>query len=177
MSGRGRRRAMGLAAVAWRWAALAGAQTVEYDHPDALGSVRVVTNEAGAVVRRHDYLPFGQAWAATPGETSPKMFTGQERDAETGLDYFGARYYRAEIGRFTTVDPGHVGGDVGNPQTWNAYVYAGNNPLRNIDPDGRRWFTKNGNARWVRPRRGRQLHVAGRGVGGARSGELRRHGR
>ena len=137
MSGRGRRRVMGLAAAGWLWAAQAGAQTVEYYHLDALGSVRVVTNEAGAAVRRHDYLPFGQEWAGTPGEASPKMFTGQERDVETGLDYFGARYYQAEIGRFTTVDPGHVGGDVGDPQSWNGYAYAGNNPLRNIDPDGR----------------------------------------
>ncbi len=103
-----------------------------------MGSVRVVTNEAGAVVRRHDYLPFGQEWAGTPGEASPKMFTGQERDVETGLDYFGARYYRAEIGRFTTVDPAGVNPlKLVNPQRFNRYAYANNNPLKFIDPDGR----------------------------------------
>ncbi len=101
----------------------------------------MVTNEAGAVVRRHDYLPFGQAWAGTPGETSPKMFTGQERDAETGLDYFGARYYRAEIGRFTTVDPAvTLDENLVDPQRWNRYAYVRDSPLRYVDTNGK-WPT------------------------------------
>ena len=84
------------------------------------------------------HLPFGQEWAGTPAETSPKMFAGQERDVETGLDYFGARYYRAEIGRFTTVDPElNIKGALVDPQRWNRYAYARNNPLRYTDPDGR----------------------------------------
>ncbi|MBY0493555.1 MAG: RHS repeat-associated core domain-containing protein [Cyanobacteria bacterium] len=52
------------------------------------------------------------------------------------MDYFGARYYRPESGRFTSVDPGHVGGDILNPQSWNGYAYALNNPFRFVDPFG-----------------------------------------
>ena len=60
----------------------------------------------------------------------------KERDNESGLDYFGTRYYASGNGRFTTVDPGHVGGDILNPQSWNGYAYALNNPLRFVDPLG-----------------------------------------
>jgi RHS repeat-associated protein len=95
---------------------------------------------AAAVVRP----PTSQEIAASP-------VPARRVDPANARSYFGARYYRADIGRFTTPDPGHVGGDVANPQTWNAYGYAGNNPLRNIDPDGRRWFAKDGNAVWVDP--------------------------
>lgn len=61
-------------------------------------------------------------------------FTGKERDAETGLDYFGARYMAAGTGRFTS--PDEAGPDIANPQTFNKYRYALNNPLRYIDPTG-----------------------------------------
>ena len=92
------------------WAVVAtgpvGAQTVEDHHLDALGSVRAVTDANGAVVRRHDFKPFGEEYASGQVDLGDrKLFTGQERDHETALDYFGARYYRADFGRFTTVDP------------------------------------------------------------------------
>jgi RHS repeat-associated protein len=66
------------------------------------------------------------------------QFTGKERDAETGLDYFGARYNSSSQGRFTSPDPAdptllHVI----NPQRWNKYVYGVNNPLFYVDPNGR----------------------------------------
>ncbi len=65
------------------------------------------------------------------------MFTGQEPDVETGLDYFGARYYRAEIGRFTTADPISVTPErLANPHRLNRYAYAIDNPPRYIDPQG-----------------------------------------
>ena len=52
--------------------------------------------------------------------------------------YFGARYYRANIGRFTTVDPLYTWQEnLVDPQRWNRYAYARNNPLRYVDPDGR----------------------------------------
>jgi RHS repeat-associated protein len=108
---------------------------VDYYHLDALGSVRVVTGELGTVLARHDFLPFGEEWTGAP-LLERRLFTGHERDAETGLDYFGARYYRSDIGRFTTPDPGHVNGDVNDPLSWNAYAYARNNPLRFVDPEG-----------------------------------------
>jgi RHS repeat-associated protein len=113
--------------------------TVEYYHLDAVGSVRVVTNQAGNVVRRHDYFPFGEGDGVAPGE-DPLRFAGKERDAESGFDYFSARYYAQRTGRFTTVDPGHVGGNLFVPQAWNAYAYAGNNPLRFSDPTGTDYF-------------------------------------
>jgi RHS repeat-associated protein len=121
---------------------LAAAQTpgevVEYYHLDALGSVRVVTNQAGAVVRRHDFKPFGEEINVTFPNPDRKLFTGQERDSETGSDYFGARYYRAGIGRFTTVDSElNVNDALADPQKWDHYAYVTNNPLRYTDPDGK----------------------------------------
>jgi RHS repeat-associated protein len=89
------------------------------------------------VVRRHDYFPFGEEYAATPGADA-RRFTGKERDAETGLDYFGARYYASRTGRFTTVDPVVLlDAAFRDPQLWNRYAYVRNNPLRYTDPDGR----------------------------------------
>ncbi len=59
-------------------------------------------------------------------------FTGKERDAESGLDNFGARYFGSSMGRFMSPDP--LGGDMTNPQSLNRYAYALNNPLRYTDP-------------------------------------------
>jgi len=65
-------------------------------------------------------------------------FTGKERDSETGLDYFGARYMSAAMGRFTSPDVLNVTHDrLLVPSTLNEYAYAANNPLRFLDPDGR----------------------------------------
>jgi RHS repeat-associated protein len=62
--------------------------------------------------------------------------SGKERDAETGLDYFGARYYSGAQGRFTSSDPGNAGASLDDPQSWNAYAYSHNNPLNYTDPTG-----------------------------------------
>lgn len=63
------------------------------------------------------------------------VFTGKERDADTGLDFFGARSFSAAQGRFTSPDtPGYA--SLRNPLAWNLYAYALNNPLKFIDPDG-----------------------------------------
>jgi RHS repeat-associated protein len=114
-----------------------GAPEVEYVHLDALGSVRAVTGATGTLLRRHDYEPFGDELAPSLVVSDRKMFTGQERDRETGLDYFGARYYRADLGRFTTPDPVKITpGQVLDPHTLNAYAYANSNPLKFVDPTG-----------------------------------------
>lgn len=113
-------------------------ETVVYYHTDAIGSVRMITDENGQVVARYDYLPFGEPWVPPPNQ-DVRQFAGKERDAETGFDYFGARYYASGIGRFSTVDPDHVNGDIHDPQSWNSYAYARNNPLRVTDPDGREY--------------------------------------
>ena len=55
---------------------------------------------------------------------------------ETGLDYFGARYYVSALGRFTTPDPANAGAKLWDPQSWNMYEYGRNNPLKYIDPLG-----------------------------------------
>jgi RHS repeat-associated protein len=111
--------------------------TVEYYHLDALGSVRAVTDATGGLIRTHDYRPFGEGENPAAGADAVR-FTGKERDAETGLDYFGARYYASRSGRFTTVDPVmNVEAALVDPQRWNRYAYTRNNPLALVDPDGR----------------------------------------
>jgi RHS repeat-associated protein len=68
-------------------------------------------------------------------------YTGKERDAESGLDYFGARYYGSSMGRFMSPDWAAKAEPVpyaklGDPQTLNLYAYVGNNPLSRVDADG-----------------------------------------
>jgi RHS repeat-associated protein len=116
--------------------ARAQAEEVVYYHTDAIGSVRAITDATGAVIARYDFLPFGEALSSTVPET--RQFAGKERDAETGLDYFGARHHMSATGRFTTVDPvSTTHENLIDPQRWNRYSYARNNPVRFTDPDGR----------------------------------------
>jgi len=124
---------------------------VQYLHQDALGSVRVVTDENGNVVSRHDYLPFGEEIPAGSygrdaelgyggGASLRPRFTGKERDSESRLDYFGARYFSAAQGRFTTADAPFADQSAADPQSWNLYAYVRNNPLRYADPTGKACF-------------------------------------
>jgi RHS repeat-associated protein len=123
---------------------------VSYVTQDHLGSTRVVTDKDGIVVRRYDYAPFGedlklaggrtiaQKYSGSDAELKDKVrFTGKERDAETGLDYFGARYMSAAQGRFTSPDAPFADQFTGDPQSWNLYGYVRNNPLKYTDPNGR----------------------------------------
>lgn len=116
---------------------------------DQLGTPRMVFDQSGgfASVSRHDYLPFGEElFTGTGGRTTDlgyskvdyvrQRFTGQERDEESGLDFFGARYYSSKQGRFTGVDPLAASAKLANPQTWNRYMYVINNPMRFTDPTG-----------------------------------------
>ena len=120
-----------------------------YLTPDHLGSTRVVTGEDQSVLSRHDYLPFGEEIEANRGNRNAvsgytasladgpaQKFTGKERDNESGLDYFQARYFSGAAGRFTSVDPENAGADPVDPQSWNAYSYVLNMPLNLIDPTG-----------------------------------------
>ncbi len=114
-----------------------GTPQLRYYAIDALGSVRVVFDATGAVVSRADYEPFGAAVATSTTGTLPRQqFTGQERDGEVGVDYFGARLYVPQHGRMPSVDPLYVGA-VAEPQRWNRYAYALNSPQNRVDPDGR----------------------------------------
>ncbi len=112
-----------------------GTETVVYFHHDAVGSVRMITDGTGQVVERFDHAPFGEPWPA-PSPTEGPRFAWSEHDPVTGLNYLSARDLHSATGRFTAVDPGHVGGDIADPQSWNAYAYARNNPFRFVDPDG-----------------------------------------
>jgi RHS repeat-associated protein len=134
---------------------------------DQLGTPRMTFDKSGALanVKRHDYLPFGEElFAGTGGRTTAlgyagdsvrQKFTSKERDIETGLDYFGARYYGSTQGRFTSVDPYNIVREaqvtaqsnpdkaavqlakyLSFPQQWNRYAYVANNPLKYLDPTG-----------------------------------------
>jgi RHS repeat-associated protein len=116
---------------------------------DQLGTPRMILDASGSLVKetRHDYLPFGEELTAGFGNrTSALGFTGadgvrqqftqKERDNETGLDYFGARYFGSMQGRFASPDPLLSSATIYDPQTWNRYSYVLNNPMRFIDPLG-----------------------------------------
>src|SRR5437868_4796634 len=76
------------------------------------------------------------------GDGVRQQFTSKERDNETGLDYFSARYYSSTQGRFTGVDPLLASGNPKIPQSWNRYSYCVNNPLLFVDPEGLVWGKK-----------------------------------
>ena len=108
-----------------------GGQNYFY-HIDHLGSVRLLTDAAGAVANRYDYDAFGNL-EATSFETivNPFGFTARERDAESGLMFYRARYYDPRIGRFISEDPiGFAGEDL------NLYRYVYNGSVNMIDPTG-----------------------------------------
>jgi RHS repeat-associated protein len=129
-------------------ATIATGEGTRYVTADHLGSARILTSASGGVISRHDYEPFGEELFegmgdrtaaqgySKPDDTLRQKFTGKERDIETGLDYFLARYYSSAQGRLTSVDPENAGADEDDPQSWNGYAYALNNPLLYIDPDG-----------------------------------------
>lgn len=116
--------------------------------PDHLGSTRLTLDELGQVATRHDYLPFGEELPATAAflradyngadQSVRHRFTGKERDLESGLDFFQARYNSGALGRFSAVDPTvDVKASIPDPQRWNRYAYTRNSPLKYLDPDGR----------------------------------------
>jgi RHS repeat-associated protein len=87
---------------------------------------------------RREGGPFGDKVGPQIAPLDKRLFTGKERDAETGQDYFEARYLRSGVGRFTTIDPVYTWSEnLEDPQRWNRYAYVRNNPLRYTDPDGR----------------------------------------
>jgi RHS repeat-associated protein len=138
------------------------APPVQWLISDHLGTPRMVLDQTGSLasIKRHDYLPFGEelvpptggrsaAQGYSGGDGIRQQFTQKERDVETGLDYFGARYYANIQGRFTSVDPANYQAmlNPGDPQSWNGYSYVNNNPLTRTDPDGRGFWEKFKN--WV----------------------------
>ncbi|MCZ6778216.1 MAG: hypothetical protein O7F16_04525 [Acidobacteria bacterium] len=113
------------------------ANEITYYHTDHLGSVRLTTDQHGFKVRETVFWPFGEEAMPAAWDTNTHRFTGHERDSETGLDYMLARYYSPGLGRFLAVDPIQESAEIEDPQSWNRYGYAGNNPVKFIDPDGK----------------------------------------
>ncbi len=104
---------------------------------DHLGSIRATVDGTGTVTSYDEYYPFGMVMDGrsyvSGGVDTRLKFTGKERDnAETGYDYFGARYYDSRIARWLQVDP-----FTEKYMDLSPYNYVGNNPIKNIDPDGK----------------------------------------
>jgi RHS repeat-associated protein len=118
---------------------------VSYTTADYLGSPRILTDGNGATISRRDFHPFGEE-IITANRTAAlgyqpdalrQKFTSYERDNESGLDFAQARMYANSHGRFTSPDPVKMSSKrIRNPQGFNLYAYAINNPSRYVDPDG-----------------------------------------
>jgi RHS repeat-associated protein len=106
-----------------------------YLHGDHLGSTTLITKQDGTVLENTTYDPFGKVTSG--GVNSRFGYTGQEKDPETPLNYYNARYYDSSIRRFAQADD--VIQDVYDPQTLNRYSYVRNNPLTYNDPTGHVW--------------------------------------
>ena len=120
----------------------------EYDHvgarflyytPDQINTTRVVTDGSGTIVYSAAHDPYGGIQQTDANNTyDPQLkFSGKERDAESGLDYFGARYYDKNQYRFISIDNWMNSVDmVYAPNRWNLYSYCGNSPITFLDPTG-----------------------------------------
>jgi RHS repeat-associated protein len=113
-------------------------------HGDHLGSTNVMTDNNGNQIELLEYDPYGKInrHDATSGSSrlAKQQFTGKKLDDETGLIYFGARYYDPSLGRFITPDT--IVQNPSDPQTLNRYSYCGNNPVNRVDLDGHKWSWK-----------------------------------
>jgi RHS repeat-associated protein len=109
---------------------------LHYYLSDHLGSIGMVVSATGTIESESDYYPFGGERPITLSSGNTYKFTGKERDPESGLDDFGARYYDSSLGRFMRPDDPNVDQDPADPQSWNLYSYVRNNPLNIVDPTG-----------------------------------------
>lgn len=104
---------------------------------DHLGSTRLVIDSTGVQRDVHKYYSFGKTYAEITNTNQSYRFTGKPLDKEAGLNlyYYGARYYDPELGRFLALDPA-----ASNYPGLSPYAYCANNPVKNVDPDGERWY-------------------------------------
>jgi len=100
---------------------------------DLIGSIRFVSSSTGSQVFSSNYVPYGPQYGAS-GTPDEFLYAGKIYDGSTGFYYFGARYYDPTIGRFVTQDS--YSGVRADPQSLNRYVYARDNPMKFIDPNG-----------------------------------------
>ena len=110
-----------------------------YYHPDHLGSSSYITNLDGEVSQHIEYVPFGEVFIEERNNTwnTPYLFNAKELDEETGMYYYGARYYEPRLSLWMTVDPMEE-----NLPSSSTYSYAANNPIRFIDMEGKIPFDK-----------------------------------
>lgn len=112
----------------------------QYYHQDHL-SVRLMTDSTGNKIGEQGHYPFGEQWYAS-NTTTKWVFTTYERDLGTGnnsgLDYAVARFYNSRVASFCSVDP--IEGRPDDPQSWNRYSYAENDPINMVDPSGKGLF-------------------------------------
>jgi RHS repeat-associated protein len=118
-----------------------GTGGVFYYFSDLLKTASVITDSAGVIKAESDYYPWGGELKFVDNDSNDYKFTGKKRDLETGLDYFGARYYSNGLGRFASSDwsaaPLPVPyANFGDPQSLNQYAYVRNNPMSYVDADG-----------------------------------------
>ena len=107
---------------------------VRYALQDSLGSMTAFTDAQGDADSTRRYDAWGTITHQTGAADLPVGYTGHYLDDETGLLYFGARYYDSSLGRFITQDP--ITGNIMNPPSLHRYLYAYANPLRYVDLDG-----------------------------------------
>jgi len=115
-------------------------------HPDHLGSSSYVTDIDGEIFQHVEYFPFGETFFQESSNTqrTPYLFTGKELDEETGLYYFGARYYDPRTSVWQSPDPilasymqgKGSGGGVFAPVNLNLYGYVQQRPIISVDPNG-----------------------------------------
>ena len=112
-------------------------------HPDHLGSSSWITYTDGSAVQHLHYLPWGEDYVdqRTTNWSALHTFSAKERDSETGLSYFGARYYSRDLSIWLSVDPMSD-----KYPSLSPYVYCANNPVKLIDFDGQDWVLVTGNA-------------------------------
>jgi RHS repeat-associated protein len=112
-----------------------------YYFSDHLKTASIITDSAGVIKAESDYYPWGGELQFVNNDSNDYKFTGKKRDVETGLDYFGARYYSNGLGRWVSADwsatPVPVPyADFGDPQSLNLYGFVGGNPASKADADG-----------------------------------------
>ncbi|NJP06973.1 MAG: RHS repeat-associated core domain-containing protein [Chloroflexaceae bacterium] len=101
---------------------------------DGLGTVRLLTDQAGSVTDRYTYEAFGGLLHQTGSTANPHRFTGERWSSDLGLSYLRARWYHQGTGRFLTMDTYPLNAQ--NPSEWNRYPYTANNPVNAVDPSG-----------------------------------------
>lgn len=102
---------------------------------DGAGSVRQLTNSAGAVTDSYEYDAYGNSFTTQGTTPNNYLYRGEQFDADLGLYYLRARYYNPNTGRFMSRDP--EDGYIDEPATLHKYLYAGGDPVDGVDPTGR----------------------------------------